>query len=212
MSRHVAEPVRPAGTASRRLRAVLAGGLVLGLGAAVTLAAWTDQETAAGSFDASIFNTESSIDRTTWASNTNPPVATFTAVTGMSPSSSTFAPFNVRTTAATTVAGSVTLTATTRTLTTGSLTEVLEYRIARLATATTTCNATNIAAGTYLTGAGGAWLDAGTLPASPVASAIGAAGAELRYCLEVRIKSTAANSYQGATGTLTWTFGAISSS
>lgn len=212
MGRHSPVRARRAGTLSRRLRAVLAGGLVLGVGAAVTLAAWTDQENGSGSFTASIFNTESSIDRTTWAHNTNPPVATFTAVTGMSPTVSSFAPFNVRTTTATSVAGSVTLTATTRTMTAGTLAEVLEYRIAHLTTATTVCNAANIALGTYLTGAAGAWLDAGTLPTTPVASAIGTAGGELRYCIEVRIKSTAANSYQGMTGTLTWTFTSTSAS
>ncbi|SFH86076.1 hypothetical protein E3O11_09355 [Cryobacterium levicorallinum] len=41
---------------NRRIRAVLAGGLVLGLGAAVTLAAWNDSEFARGSFAASGFN------------------------------------------------------------------------------------------------------------------------------------------------------------
>ncbi|MDN5726918.1 MAG: SipW-dependent-type signal peptide-containing protein [Propionibacteriales bacterium] len=41
---------------SRKLRAVLAGGLVLGVGAAVTLAAWSDDEFAAGQFSAGQFS------------------------------------------------------------------------------------------------------------------------------------------------------------
>ena len=210
MGRHSPARMPRAGTLSRRLRAILAGGLVLGVGAAVTLAAWTDQENGSGSFTASVFNTESSIDRATWAHNTNPAVATFTAATGMSPTVSTFAPFNIRTTATTSVDGSVVLSAITRS---GTLTDVLEYRIARLATVTTVCNATNIASGTFILGGGSTWVAAtAALPGSPVSSAITAAGGELRYCIDVRIASGAANSYQGANGTLTWTFTATSSS
>ena len=209
MGRHSPARMPRAGTLSRRLRAILAGGLVLGVGAAVTLAAWTDQETASGSFNASVFNTESSVDRVTWAHNTNPPVATFTAATGMSPTTSTFSPFNIRTTAATSVGGTVSLTALTRT---GILTDVLEYRIARLATTTTVCNVTNIAAGTFIVGGTSTWVAASAALPAPVTSAIGAAGSELRYCIDVRIASGAANSYQGTSGTLTWTFTATSTS
>lgn len=52
---------------SRKVKALLAGGLVLGVGAAVTLAAWTDQEWATGTFTAGSFNIEGSTDGTTWA-------------------------------------------------------------------------------------------------------------------------------------------------
>jgi len=52
MGRHTAAQSRRAGTGFRRLRAVLAGGLVLGVGAALTLAAWNDAEFATGSFQA----------------------------------------------------------------------------------------------------------------------------------------------------------------
>ena len=40
------------------VRAILAGGLVLGVGAAVTLAAWNDSEFATGTFGAGSFNLE----------------------------------------------------------------------------------------------------------------------------------------------------------
>lgn len=209
MGRHSPARSPRAGMLSRRLRAILAGGLVLGVGAAVTLAAWTDQEAASGSFNASVFNTESSVDRVTWAHNTNPPVATLTAGSGMSPTVSTFSPFNIRTTAATTVDGSVSLTAIARS---GTLTDVLEYRVARLATVTTVCNAANIAAGTFIVGGAATWVAASAALPAPVAVAIGAAGSELRYCFDVRIASGAANSYQGTSGTLTWTFTATSTS
>ncbi|MEJ7649283.1 MAG: SipW-dependent-type signal peptide-containing protein [Nakamurella sp.] len=40
----------------RKFRAVLAAGLVLGVGGAVTLAAWNDSEYATGTFTAGTFN------------------------------------------------------------------------------------------------------------------------------------------------------------
>lgn len=45
---------------SRKVKAVLAGGLVLGVGAAITLAAWNDSEFATGTFTAGTFNLEGS--------------------------------------------------------------------------------------------------------------------------------------------------------
>lgn len=47
-------------TRSRKFKAILAGGIVLGVGAAVTLAAWTDDEWAEGVFGAGSFNVEGS--------------------------------------------------------------------------------------------------------------------------------------------------------
>lgn len=45
---------------SKKVKALLAGGLVLGVGAAITLAAWTDQEWAEGIFGTGSFNIEAS--------------------------------------------------------------------------------------------------------------------------------------------------------
>lgn len=47
-------------TRSRKFKAILAGGIVLGVGAAVTLAAWTDNEWAEGTFGAGSFNVQGS--------------------------------------------------------------------------------------------------------------------------------------------------------
>ena len=46
----------------RKAKAILAGGLVLGIGAAVTLAAWNDSEFAKGIFGSGHFDIEGSID------------------------------------------------------------------------------------------------------------------------------------------------------
>lgn len=50
----------------RKVLAVLAGGLVLGVGAAVTLANWNDSEFAGGDFGAGTFVFQGSVDGTTW--------------------------------------------------------------------------------------------------------------------------------------------------
>lgn len=193
-----------------RVRAVLAGALVLGVGSAVTLASWTDTEFASGSFTASRFDTESSADGATFASNVNPPTATFTAATGMSPLVSKYTTLDVRTTA-TSILGSVLLTATTKS---GTLGDVLEYRVIRASTTSTACVAAAFSdvGSVYVAGtSAGAYVVGGTMPVTPPSQSIAAAGGLVRYCFEVRIKAATANTYQGASGTLTWTFTSTSS-
>lgn len=56
----------------RKLLALTAGGLVLGIGGAMTLASWTDSEVADGSFAAGSFALESSTDGTTFTDTTAP--------------------------------------------------------------------------------------------------------------------------------------------
>lgn len=56
----------------RKLLAIASGGLVLGIGAAVTLAAWTDMEAATGDFQAGAFGLESSADGETYVDTTPP--------------------------------------------------------------------------------------------------------------------------------------------
>lgn len=193
---------------SRRIAAVLAAGMVLGVGSVATIAAWTDTEVATGNFGASIFDTESqSAGSPTYASHTTAPGATLTfSATSMSPSVSYFAWLNVRTTPATTVAGSVALTAISST---GALPAALQYRMVRMATASpgTTCGAAVFdASAVYIAGTSSTYSASTAVPASPVASPIAAAGASVGYCVEVRVAPGTANSFQGATGTITWTF------
>lgn len=193
---------------TRRVRALLAAGLVLGVGTAVTLAAWTDTENATGSFGASVFDTQSqSAGSPTYASNPSAPGATLTFnATQMSPGVSSFAWLNVRTTAATTVGGTVTLTAVTPT---GALAPALQYRAVRLTnpSPTSPCDATAFSGTpTYIAGGSATYLPVSQLPVSAVANTIGAAGAQLGFCFEVRVMTGAANTYQGTTATVAWTF------
>lgn len=204
----------PRRLASLRVRALLLGGLVLGVGAASTLAAWTDTENATGSFTASVFDTQSqSAGSPTYASNTTAPGATLDfAATGVSPGASSYAWLNIRTTPTSTVGGSVVLTASTPS---GGLAPVLQYRAVRMAGASpgSTCSAAAFTAGaTYIAGSSTTWLAVSALPTTPVPSTIGAAGAALGFCFDVRLATDAATTYQGLSGTVTWTFTATSAS
>lgn len=61
---------------SRRVRAVLAGGLVFGVGAAATLASWTDQEVATATITAGTFAIESRTNLGSFTDSPNSPVLT----------------------------------------------------------------------------------------------------------------------------------------
>ena len=194
------------------MQALLAAGLVLGIGTAVTLAAWTDTENATGSFGASVFGTESqSAGSPTYASNTASPGATLSFnATAMSPGTPFYAWLNVRTTATSTVGGTVALTSSAPT---GGLASALQYRAVRMPGPhpSSTCDAAAFS-GTpvFVAGASATYLPASEVPATPVANSIGAAGAQLGFCFEVRIQPGAANSFQGQSGTVTWTLTATS--
>ncbi|WOQ16797.1 SipW-dependent-type signal peptide-containing protein [Raineyella sp. W15-4] len=193
----------------RRLRAVLAGGLVFGVGAAVTLAAWNDSEYAAGQFTASVFATESN-PGSGWVSTIQESPATLAfSATAMSPGVSHYASLDVRTTAASTVGGTVALNSASKA---DTLADVLEYR-AVLIGSTTTCNLAAFSGSpTWVAGGASTYVAGGTMPGSPPNTALSAHAANtLRYCFDVRVTTGAGNSYQGTTGTLTWGFLATSS-
>ncbi|MDW4573739.1 SipW-dependent-type signal peptide-containing protein [Microbacterium sp. M3] len=199
---------------ARRVRVLLAAGLVLGIGTAVTLAAWTDTENATGSFGASVFGTESqSAGSPTYASNTAAPGASLTfAATAMSPGTSFYAWLNVRTTSASTVGGTVSLTGAAPT---GTLAPALEYRAVRLSGPApgVACSAAAFTGSpVFVAGGASSYLPVTQVPSTPVASTIGAAGAQLGFCFEVRIAAGAANTFQGTTGQVTWTFASTSAS
>lgn len=104
-----------AGQRSRKapkVRAVLAGGLVRGIGAAITLAAWNDSEFVEETFTAGAFNLKGSTDGTTFTENpvAAPALLGFTATTAnISPGDVASAPFAVRLDAASTYGATVTV-------------------------------------------------------------------------------------------------------
>jgi predicted ribosomally synthesized peptide with SipW-like signal peptide len=192
---------------SRMIRAILAGGLVLGVGAAVTLAAWNDSEYATGAFSAGTFNLEGSLDNSTFSEHNtsgSAAVLVFTTPANLSPTDVVAAPFAVRLAAGTTNNATVSVITPTVSGTTTGLT----YEIDRIAAATPCTSATVDASGTPLVAAG-----------TPVNSAAGAltfsltkgatlpvAGTSQLLCIKV----TAGAIAQGQTGTVTWQFTAAS--
>ena len=194
----------------RKVLAVLAGGLVLGVGIGVTLAAWNDSEFATGTFTAGSFNLEgSTTSATTGYDDHNGDTAASlvfqlpAVASSMSPGDVVYAPFWVRLDATTT--NSATLLPAGITAGTGGNEANLSYTVTAIA-AGDTCGAaatgTVVASGTTLsaqTGATSVPLAEGT-PA-------GTAGTPVQLCFAV---TAGAGLTQGAAATATWEFTATS--
>jgi predicted ribosomally synthesized peptide with SipW-like signal peptide len=96
----------------RKAKAILAGGLVLGIGAAVTLAAWNDSEFIFGEFGTGTFNVQGSADGVNFddhASGAPAGLSFTTTVTNMSPNQTVAAPYALRIEQGSTYAASVTV-------------------------------------------------------------------------------------------------------
>ncbi len=188
---------------SRRLRALLAGGLVLGLGAVVTLASWNASEYATGTFSASTFNLEGSLNGTTYSSHPvgSPATLAFTVpATNLAPGDVVYAPFAIRLAANTSRTAVVTITSPSQT---GVLTG-LTYALIQ----PTTFGCTSATTGTSLIASVAVGSAAG---ASTFALGIGTPttlpGAPVDLCFVV---TAGAGLVQAQTGSATWDFTAAS--
>ena len=200
-------PTAPSARSTRRrdkAKALLAAGLVLGVGAAVTLAAWNDSEYATGSFGAGTFGIQGSTDSTTYADHATSGTAatlTFNADANVSPGETYYAPFAVRLTAASTYDAAVAVTASSSGTVTG-----LTYQLLQ----TTSFGCTSSTTGTELVAAGTAvGAVAGTPGFTLDQGTGGAAGGPAYLCVKVTSDN---NLTQGQTGTGTWVFTAESQS
>jgi len=202
-----------------RVRALLAGGLVLGVGAAVTSAAWNDAEFATATITTSSFNTESSVGGTAYTAYTDNVASPGTTVTlpvgAFSPGVTGYLPVLIRT-KATSIAGTVALNGAVFTGTdAASLSTAFVYRVVRT---TATCDATAFTGTpTWVVGT----ATASAAPALTVgqnggvsnvlaAGAPAAPGAVTGFCFEVTLPSSAASALQGKTASATWQFVATS--
>ena len=214
MGRHLAA------TRSRtftKVRAVLAGALVLGVGSSMTLASWTDQEYATGSFSASRFNTESTIDNSTWADNTSAPgpSITFTG-SGMSPDTHRYGYVLVRG-KANSVAGTLTFAAPTvnnGTDTAPLLGSALQYRAVAITAAG--CTSTSFTSGspTWIVGGPSTYSPLATAGPTTVAltAATASPSAPAGYCFDVYLPAGADTGLQGKSTAVTWHITATSNS
>lgn len=183
--------------ASIRVRAALAGGLVLGLGAGLTVASWTDALFVAGAFTASRFSLETNLNGADYTS-----VPTVSAsVTGVFPGTggAVYVPFSVRT-ASDSVGGTLAISAAANPA--AGLPTVLRYRIVRGASA---CTAAGFSSGSYVAGdASTTRAVSASLPSAAAGSLTAAGASPLSYCIEFSIPAgTAASGIAGTSGTLT---------
>lgn len=186
---------------SRTIRAILAGGLVLGVGAAVTLAAWNDSAFVTGSFTAGTFKLEGAITNGAYLEYDTTPGGTldFTLpAAGLSPGDSFSAPFAVRLSADTTVGGTVAVSTDTTSGTITNLTYDLDVKDAWGCGAATT--STPISGEALGAGTAGLTVAAGSPVSNP--------GAPVFLCFTVHAGSGLA---QGQSGSATWKFVGTSS-
>lgn len=212
-----ARPADRMRTRRLRIRAALAGGLVLGLGATATVAAWTDGEFARSTVSAATFGIQGSTDGTTWSDNpsTAPASLTFSGqVPPFVPGNAGFVRYGIRT-----VAGSAAGTSTFLAPaldgvgTTGAelaadtaLRDALRYSV-RIIPAATTCDAAVFAGA----GVGTAVATDQLLTATPTGAGVtqplaASTGSPLFYCIRLGLQADAPTGAQGGAFGITWRF------
>jgi predicted ribosomally synthesized peptide with SipW-like signal peptide len=172
------------------MRAILAGGLVLGVGAAVTLAAWNDSEFAQGTFGAGHFNLQGSTDGTTFddhASGSPAPLSLSAGFNTLSPGDTVSAPFVLHLDATTTNDAVVNVASATQS---GSAAAELSYGIVQVASVAA---CTPAATGTVIVPAGTALnsvIGASTFALTKSATPGTAPGADAFLCVQVTASPT----------------------
>lgn len=172
----------------RKVLAVLAGGLVLGVGAAVTLAAWNDSEFAGGDFGAGAFVFQGSTDGTTFEDHASAggaaQLAFETGADNLSPGDVVYEAYALQVTGT----YDATLEAVAPVDSAGTLVSDGDLSFAAVATSTFGCDATAFADGTA--------VPTTIVPDTPV-----------NLCLQVTAN---ASLEQGETGTVMWQWNAES--
>lgn len=178
-------------TRSRKIKAVLASGAVLGIGAAVTLAAWTDDEAATATFNTGVFALQSTTDGDTWDSHDEAVSLSFDGAS-LTPNTSTTAFFGVQLSEATSVDATLDMA------TEGTALDGVTYDLYQVQSAAE-CADAPVEGTELLTDSA---LDAGTL----TDVALGA-DEPLLLCYVV---SAGENPVQDSNASVTWTFSATS--
>jgi predicted ribosomally synthesized peptide with SipW-like signal peptide len=185
----------------RMIAAVLAGGVVLGIGAAVVLAAWNDSEFATGTFSSGEFDLEGSTDGAAFSSSPSSPGKTLTFsldADTLSPGDVVYAPFAVQLSADSDYVADVALLNTIG----GTIGENLTYSLYEETAFGTTCSAASPPAGTALV-TDRAADETGSVDVFELTGAT----EPVNLCFVV---TAGAAIPQGATGTVTWEFAGTS--
>ena len=183
--------------ASIKVRAALAGGLVFGLAAGLTVASWTDAERVGATFTASSFDVQSSLQGATFTNA----ASVSGNVAGLYPGSFAYISLKVKT-AAVSTAGTVSLSAAANST---GLDAVLRYRVIRNAP---TCNAGAYSASPMFVvgGAGPTYQQVNVALAATTGLPLNAnAGSEVDYCIELGMPTGVSQvTYPGTSGIVTW--------
>ncbi|UYY81987.1 SipW-dependent-type signal peptide-containing protein [Arthrobacter sp. YA7-1] len=198
------------GSRSRKARAILAGGIVLGVGAAVTLAAWNDSEFVTGTFNAGHFSVQGSTDGTAFSDHVSGSPATLSFSTGfdkLSPSTTVAAPYVLHLDKDTVYDATVSVNSA---ASSGTAASQLTYGIVEVAsvadcTPSAVGVSTIVPAGTALNSVDGATPFGLTKPVTPGTSP----GSDQFLCLQV---TAGAGLVQGSSAVGTWEFRATSTS
>jgi predicted ribosomally synthesized peptide with SipW-like signal peptide len=184
--------------ASIKVRAALAGGLVFGLAAGLTVASWTDAEHVGSTFTASSFDLQTSVQGGAYSGSTS----VSGTVAGLYPGAPAYIALKVKT-AAVSAAGTVSLSAAANST---GLAAVLRYRIVRTLAA---CTATSFTGSpVWVTGGGtAAYQQVSVALAATPGLAVGANGSsEVGYCIELGLPPTGVvqGTYAGVSGVPIW--------
>ena len=205
-------------TRSRKFKAILAGGLVLGVGAAITLAAWNDSEFATGTFTAGSFNLEGSTtgaaagydDHNTDDGDAAAALVFTTPFDNLAPEDVVYAPFWLRLAAGTTTDATLVVESITTTDSAEANAADLSYDVYQLASAAATCDAAGIGGGTVVASGADLATDA-AVTSTTLDLANGAddatAGAPIQLCVVV---TAGAGLTEAGVTTSTWQFTATS--
>lgn len=195
----------------QRVLAILAGGLVLGVGAAVTLAVWNDSEFATGTFTSTSFDFVGSNTDSAYSSHATAPGNTLSFSTNfdnMSPDTVVYAPYFVKTTTGST-AGTMLIATFDHTDVSGPSNEThLAWGVYQLASTVTACDAAGVSGGTLLA-SGATFVDNATVNL-PVGGVALVADTPIPLCIVVTAGSQASGFQQGSVTTGTWEFKATS--
>lgn len=182
---------------SVRARALLAGGLVLGVGATATLAAWNDSEHLGGTVTAGHFTLEGSTDGSSYSTSTadSPHAVSFSAADALVPGARSYAFFSVRT-AAGSAGGELQVQGDDGNV--GALPDALTYAVRTVSG--TTCDADAFAGGGDVVGRG-----TPVTAAAETTQAVETDGASaVNYCLELTLAADAPNEVQGESAAPIW--------
>ncbi len=214
----------------RKVAAIAAGALVVGIGATYTLASWTDSEWvwggAAGGtpgVGTSSFEVEQSVDGgTTWTNDLASPGGLLSFTTGalaLTPGDTTYAPVSLRTQSGS-VAGSTTLkAAVANSAVTGTSTDLWDAIRVTVYTSNAAsapaCSSTNtsMTGWTSITGLANVILgtDAGAAQSLPAGTDAATAGAQQHYCFALTLPAGSPDTLQGAKIAPVWKFDSTSS-